>query len=385
MARQSIATCRHILAVFLLAIIVAVSTVPAPAFAVTSTELRAQANALMNQLDSLQNEINAAQAEYNAADAAQKAAEAAMEEAQSRIDDAKARIAESEKLIAANQEKLKSRAVSIYRNGRMTMLDVLLGSSSFQEFATMTSMVNAVNNRDATLVDQSRAAKAEAEAAKAEAQAAKEEYERQEAEAAAQKQAAADARAQLASKADQMKAEVGRLTAEAAELQAEEEAAAAAAEEAAKAAAAAEKSNFGNTSYYVPSGDVVSGSGQFTHPCPGYRVISSTFGYRSFDNSFHKGTDFAAAQGTPIYAADSGTVVIAGFSSSAGNWVVISHGNGLVTKYMHMAQLPFVSAGQAVSKGQNIGVVGTTGYSTGPHLHFQVEVNGTAVNPMYYL
>ena len=103
------------------------------------------------------------------------------------------------------------------------------------------------------------------------------------------------------------------------------------------------------------------------------------------DTRPHKGHDYAAPRGTPIYAAAAGTVVIAGWSDSAGNWVVISHGNGLVTKYMHMYQSPAVSAGDKVVKGQYIGGVGTTGQSTGNHLHFQVELNGEAVNPDLYM
>lgn len=140
----------------------------------------------------------------------------------------------------------------------------------------------------------------------------------------------------------------------------------------------------GGGSYAEPdSTPVVSGNGQFTNPCPG-GYVSSTFGYRDFDASFHKGLDLAAAEGTPTYAAAGGTVVIAGWSDSAGNWVVINHGNGLTTKYMHHSAL-CVSAGQTVEKGQQIGYVGNTGNSFGAHLHFQVEVNGTAVDPQGYL
>jgi murein DD-endopeptidase MepM/ murein hydrolase activator NlpD len=129
------------------------------------------------------------------------------------------------------------------------------------------------------------------------------------------------------------------------------------------------------------------GSGFFTNPCPD-ASSSSGFGYRSFDNSFHKGLDMAAPEGTPYYAADSGTVMYAtnggGYNGGAGNWIVISHGNGIVTKYMH-SLVTFVSPGDQVQRGQNIGLVGNTGQSFGAHLHFQVEVDGVAVNPLNYI
>ena len=133
---------------------------------------------------------------------------------------------------------------------------------------------------------------------------------------------------------------------------------------------------------------VVTGNGTFTHPCPGYSYISSPFGYREQPlagaSTNHKGIDYAAGIGTPIYAAAAGTVVSAGYSGNAGKMIVINHGNGLTTYYMHCNDL-YVSAGQSVSKGQNIAAVGTTGNSTGPHLHFQVNLNGTPVNPANYL
>lgn len=124
--------------------------------------------------------------------------------------------------------------------------------------------------------------------------------------------------------------------------------------------------------------------GTFANPCPG-ASITSEFGYRSFDNSFHKGLDLGTGDyNIPTYAADEGTVVMAGWSDTAGNWVIIDHGNGLVTKYMHHDKI-YVEAGQHIEKGQQIGLSGTTGNSTGNHLHFQVEENGVAVNPMTYL
>lgn len=124
--------------------------------------------------------------------------------------------------------------------------------------------------------------------------------------------------------------------------------------------------------------------GTFADPCPGAQ-ISSTFGYRTFDSSFHKGLDLGTGTANiPTYAAEAGTVITAGWSDSAGNWIVIDHENGIVTKYMHHDKI-YVEEGQKVEKGQQIGLSGTTGYSTGNHLHFQVEENGVAVDPLTYL
>lgn len=124
--------------------------------------------------------------------------------------------------------------------------------------------------------------------------------------------------------------------------------------------------------------------GTFADPCPGASMTSS-FGMREFRNSFHKGIDLGTGiYNIPTYAAEAGTVIVAGWSDSAGSWVVIDHGNGLVTKYMHHDKL-YVKEGQHVEKGQQIGLSGTTGDSTGNHLHFQVEENGTAVDPAVYL
>ena len=133
---------------------------------------------------------------------------------------------------------------------------------------------------------------------------------------------------------------------------------------------------------------MISGNGRFAHPCPGYTYISSEFGWRPRPipgaSSNHKGMDFAAGTGTPIYAADSGRVIQASYSGNAGNLVIIDHGGGLQTYYMHTNQM-FVRAGQTVSKGDNIATVGNTGNSSGPHLHFQVMQNGTPVNPRNFL
>ena len=97
----------------------------------------------------------------------------------------------------------------------------------------------------------------------------------------------------------------------------------------------------------------------------------------------HTGVDIGASYGTAIYAANSGTVTLAGWNSGYGNCVVIDHGGGKATLYGHMSSIG-VSAGQTVSKGQTIGRVGSTGKSTGPHIHFEILINGTAVNPMQY-
>ena len=111
-------------------------------------------------------------------------------------------------------------------------------------------------------------------------------------------------------------------------------------------------------------------------------VLTSTFGMRW--GRMHEGIDIGAAQGTPIYAAAGGTVNYAGWEGGYGNLTVIDHGNGLATAYGHQSQLA-VSSGQTVSRGQVIGYVGSTGHSTGPHLHFEVRVNGVPNDPLSYL
>ncbi len=128
--------------------------------------------------------------------------------------------------------------------------------------------------------------------------------------------------------------------------------------------------------------------GPFAFPCPSYTRISDDYGYRIHPilqtKQFHNGVDLAAASGSPILAAADGTVIAAAYSSSMGNYVMIDHGSELYTIYMHASSL-LVSTGATVSKGQKIALVGSTGRSTGPHLHFSVRKDGNYVSPWNYL
>ena len=125
--------------------------------------------------------------------------------------------------------------------------------------------------------------------------------------------------------------------------------------------------------------------GTWKWPAPGYRRISSKFGWRSWSQSYHKGIDIAAPMGANIVASNSGTVVTSSFNVGGyGNYVIIDHGGGYMTVYGHLSRRS-VGVGQKVSRGQVVGLCGSTGRSTGPHLHFEIRVNGKAQNPLNYL
>ncbi|MGG4456890.1 M23 family metallopeptidase [Brevibacillus porteri] len=135
---------------------------------------------------------------------------------------------------------------------------------------------------------------------------------------------------------------------------------------------------------YVP----LPGGGGLVFPIVGQWVVSDNFKERKNPVTgkweYHRGIDLASPEGTPIVAAKSGRVVIAGFNEKAGNTVKIDHGDGTATRYLHMYTLT-VREGQEVEAGAFIGTVGSTGQSTGPHLHFELHINGKAVNPARYI
>lgn len=128
--------------------------------------------------------------------------------------------------------------------------------------------------------------------------------------------------------------------------------------------------------------------GKFLWPSNTTRLVTSPYGYRihpvTGKSRFHAGIDIGAAHGTSILAANDGVVIVSGYNSGGyGNYVVINHGGGYTTLYAHCSSL-LVSVGQKVSRGQVIARCGSTGMSTGPHIHFEVQVNGTTTNPMQY-
>jgi murein DD-endopeptidase MepM/ murein hydrolase activator NlpD len=131
---------------------------------------------------------------------------------------------------------------------------------------------------------------------------------------------------------------------------------------------------------------IIPGTGQMMYPV--VAPITSPFGYRTHPilgyQKFHSGMDFGADYGTIIYAADSGNVVFAGWYGGYGNAVIIEHGNGISTLYAHTSEV-YVTEGQAIQKGQPVAAVGSTGFSTGPHLHFEVRINGEPVDPTQFL
>lgn len=338
----------------------------------SAAQKQAEADEIMRNIDTLQTQLNEANAEYERAQAAHDAAEAAAHDAAERVSAAQERIAEV-------QGHLSERAVSLYKSGgSLSYLSVLLNATSFKEFATTLDSMGRIIAQDQDLVQESKDARAEA-------QAAQNEYEAQQAIAADEMAAAEKAKQEYEQTQASMQEQLDKVTEEVMSLQVREEEERMEADAAKKREEEAERLaretiiNKGNTSSGYP-GTIGVG---LNHPLPG-SYVSSEFGWRSWSGTFHTGIDLAAASGTPIYSCAAGTVQYVGWYGGGGQTVIVNHGNGVRTMYEHMSAYA-VSQGQQVSAGQVVGYVGSTGNSTGPHLHLNVEINGTCVDPRYYI
>ena len=360
-----------------------------------------QIDAAQKEKEQLEQQKQAAEQEQNALSEQLNSIIAQMQETNAKVDQKAVEIEQAEndlinaKIDENNQyESMKKRIRFMYENGGGELLEILFTSDSMAELLNKAEYISKITEYDRNMLVEFQKIVTEVQEKEA---ALKAEYE----ELGALQAQLGEQQTQVQTLLDSKGIEIANLEsaigAKASELQALIEKAKAE-EEARKQAELAQQqqqqkpsggnSSSGNNSSggsYVPPGDnVISGNGTFAHPCPsGY--LTSGFGYRDFDNSFHKGVDFGTGgAAVPTYAAADGRVLIAGWSNSAGNWVVIQHSGGLVTKYMHHSALS-VSSGQYVSKGQQLGLTGNTGNSAGVHLHFQVELNGRPVDPFNYL
>ncbi len=305
---------------------------------------------------------------------------------QTDIDSLNAKIAESDRKIADKETELQKaqeecdrqyasycdRAELLLERGSVSYLEILIKADSFEDFLTRAALVQEIAEYDNAKL---KTLREYAEQVKL----LKEELEDERAAVVALK-ADADAKmASLEAKRAESQAIIDSISGDIAEFEK-----ALAAQERAEAAARAEIARL--TSGSSSSSTPYSG-GAFAWPSTS-SYITSSYGTRTHPITgkvkTHTGLDIGAAHGTDIYAAADGTVLISGWNTGGyGNYVVIDHGGGLTTLYAHCSSL-VVSAGQKVTRGQVIAKCGSTGMSTGPHLHFEVLKNGSHTNPMAY-
>ena len=295
-------------------------------------------------------------------------------------------LAEAQKRLEGRESVFYKRVRDIYINGRLSYLDVVIGSKDFSDFANRLEVLKRIIDSDITLINEIKKERAEIEAHKQKLEAdraklvelektalAKQaEIEQKKAERNVVLQKAQNDRATAMQAIEELNASSAQVSAMLKERQAAR----------AAAAAAAAQSSGGQGA----SDNWVQGTGQLGWPVSG--EITSPYGYRVHPiwgtTIYHSGIDIGVDEGTPVHAADGGVVVWSGWMGGYGYAVVIDHGNGLSTLYGHNSELA-VDEGQSVAKGQVISYAGSTGNSTGPHVHFEVRVNGDPVDPMGYL
>ncbi len=270
---------------------------------------------------------------------------------------------------------------NMYEQGDTSYLDVVLGADSFSTMIQYMEYVSRIMDYDKQLLESYEAAKEAVAAAKAKLESDKAEQEEYKGTLEVKYSELDDQRAEQQKLQEQLENDIELKQKESAKMESEKASInAEIAELSRKAAAAAAAARASGS-----SGGSVPYSGTFTWPLPSRGTLTSAYGWRNLwgKQNFHSGTDIAMPLGTTIMAAAPGTVVKSGMYSSYGNYVVVDHGGGVMTGYAHMSRRS-VSVGQKVAQGAKLGEVGSTGNSSGNHLHFQVFINGSTTDPMKY-
>ena len=350
--------------------------------------LAQQQKDLLAKINSLKSQASEASAYKQSLDSYVTTVTAKISAAESLIEELTQKIAETETAIAEHEESMaKTHAKFIERmrasqeDGNASYLSMILGASSIGDFLSKVDRVNSMLEYDRNVLKQYKEEKEQLESEKAKLEESKtlqqETIKTLEADKADSQAKAAEA----ASYYEQLKNDTSQYQSEYEKAKAAEEQLDAQLTAMLQEIASRQQSSSGDSgSDFSPN----AGSGDFIWPLPSGGYVSCNFGDSDPGGRPHYAMDCAIAYGTPIYACASGTVVTASSHSSYGNYVVIDHGGGIATLYAHCSGLA-VSAGQSVQQGQVIGYVGSTGYSTGNHLHLEFRVNGQKVNPRNYI
>ncbi|WP_326908167.1 murein hydrolase activator EnvC family protein [Sedimentibacter sp. MB31-C6] len=331
-------------------------------------EYRKQADALKNEKKNIEAEINALDYELNALSLEVDACNLQKQEINMKIAETEQEIKKLNNEIEENNEALEERLRVMYKQGTAGYLEVILHSENLIDALTRIDMVQLIIQSDVELLKEIEEQKLEVEDLNLSL-----ETERLELTAVINNLNEKKDQVLVASrsKVTYMRSLEDNI----AEIQRQEAEMEAQSQQIERDIIAAQRA-------------VEYAGGEMAWPVPGQYRITSHFGGRADPItgvwSSHGGTDIAAPYGTPIVAANSGVVLIAGWNNSYGNYVVIDHGGGISTLYGHSSKL-LVSSGQAVVRGETIALIGSTGYSTGNHLHFEVRINGVRTQPMDYL
>lgn len=333
-------------------------------------ELKAQLSGLTNDLSALQKQISLLDSQIEAQQDEIDAQEELLGELTQMIADKTIELEESERQQAEQYDQLRSRLRYMVEHGTTSSLSILLSSDSFSDFLNRYEIIRQISLRDENLFEQLKAIRDKVLTEKQELEDTKKDAEDTKLQMEANK---AELEAQMEAKRKQMEniqlAQKNVKDAYAAMIETEDELMA----QYKKAAAeyAAQSTYVGGTFMWpLPAGNnvVTCKYGMRTHPITGKRKL-------------HTGVDLRAATGTKVYAANKGTVTTSGYSSAWGNYIIISHGGGITTLYAHMSKRS-VSKDDKVKQGDIIGYSGNTGYSTAPHLHFEISKNGSTYNPL---
>ena len=347
-------------------------------------DLKSSISNVQKDIDSLKAEKNSIQSFINQLDKQMSSLASKITEFEQQIDakmldieNTKKALEEAKIACDEQYEAMKMRIQFIYENPSQSILELLCNSKNIAEFINRADYVASMSGYDRDMMNKLIETKEEIAVKEETLEAELEELELMQAELEAQKKkvntSINNKKGELTAKASELNDASSEQSGYKKELEEQEKLLDQIEEQIAKAA---------NPDVY--EGNVTG----FIWPCPGYTRISSYFGPRPQPvpgaSTNHKGVDLAAPYGAAILAAAAGKVTTSTYSNSAGNYVVIAHGNGMSTVYMHASSL-LVSVGETVSQGQVIAKVGSTGYSSGNHLHFGVIKNGTYVNPLNYI